>query len=85
VERFVLEEMYFLFCFAAPISKYFTHVPAQASFFYPIYGKLVNLNSGFDICYSVDPTLGNISYIHEVLDHFLFMYEGLVDFEVIWF
>jgi hypothetical protein len=54
-------------------------------FLYPIYGELVNSNFGFDIHYYVDPTVGRIGYIHEILARLLFIYEGLVDFEVIWF
>jgi hypothetical protein len=47
------------------------------------YMAVVNPNSRFDICYYVDPTVGKIGYMHEVLAHFLFIYGGLVDFEVI--
>jgi hypothetical protein len=44
------------------------------------YMEVVNLNSDFDTCYSVDPIVGNISYMHEVLACLLFIYGGLVDF-----
>jgi hypothetical protein len=47
------------------------------------YMAVVNSNSSFDTCYSVEPTVGNIGYMHEVLAHLLFIYGGLVDFEVI--
>jgi hypothetical protein len=60
-------------------------VHAQASLFYPIYGKLVNSNWFLIIFYGVDLTMGKIGYIHEVSARLLFIYEGLVDFAVIWF
>jgi hypothetical protein len=58
---------------------------AQTPLFYPKYGLLVKLNSGFDTCYGVDPIVEKIDYICEVLARLLFMYDGNVDFEVIWF
>jgi hypothetical protein len=84
VERFVLgRNVFFFVFFAAPISKYFTHGLSRPRFLSDIW--TVSSNSGFDICYGVDPTVGKIGYIHEVLARLLFIYEGLVDFEVIWF
>jgi hypothetical protein len=55
---------------------------AQSSFCIR-YMAVVNSNSGFDTCYSVDPTVGKIGYMHEVLALFFFIYGGLVDYEVI--
>jgi hypothetical protein len=40
------------------------------------YMAVVNSNSGFDTCYSVDPTVGKIGYMHEVLAHFFFYLWG---------
>jgi hypothetical protein len=87
VERFVLEEM--CFCFSLqPHFKIFR--PCGCSglvffFLYLIYGQLVNSSSSFHIHYGVDPKVGKICYIHEVLARLLVIYKGWVDFEVIWF
>jgi hypothetical protein len=81
VERFVLGINVFFVCFASPISKYFSYGLSKPHFLSDIW--TINLNSSFDICYGVDPTMGKIGYIHEVLAHLLFIYEDLVDFEVI--
>ena len=35
---------------------------------------VVNLNSSFDTCYNVEPTVGKIGYMHEILAHLLFSY-----------
>jgi hypothetical protein len=77
--------VFFFFSLQPPFQNISPMCLLRPRFFYPIYGQLVNSNSGFDICYGVDPTVGKIGYIHEVLARLLFIYEGLVDFEVIWF
>jgi hypothetical protein len=72
---------WFLF-FANPLLIFLPYVFSNIGFLSDIW-KLVNSNSGLDVCYGDDPTVGRIGYIHKVLARFLFIYGGLVDFEVI--
>jgi hypothetical protein len=69
-------------CFANPLLIFIPYVFPELIFLSNIW-KLVNSNSGLDVCYGDDPTVGRIGYIHEFLAHFLFIYRILVDFGVI--
>jgi hypothetical protein len=71
-----------LLCFANPLLIFRPYVCPDLDFLSDIW-QLVNSNSGLDVCYGDDPTVGRIGYIHEVLARLLFIYGGLVDFEVI--
>jgi hypothetical protein len=84
VESSLWKEMVALFCKPlidiSPLC-----LPRPFFFFFSDIWQLVNSNSGLDVCYGDNPTVGRIGYIHEVLARLLYIYEGLVDFEVIWF
>jgi len=73
-----------LLCFANPLLIFCPYVCPDLSFLSDIW-QLVNSNFGLDVCYGDNPAVGMIVYIHEVLAHLLSIYEGLVDFEVMWF
>jgi hypothetical protein len=68
--------------FANPLLMFLPYVFPNLGFLFDIW-KLVYLNYGIGCCYSIDPTVGMISYMHEVLARLLFIYGVLVDFEVI--
>jgi hypothetical protein len=68
--------------FANPLLMFLPYVFPNLGFLSDIW-KLVDLNSGLGVCYSIDLAMGNIGYMHEFLAHLLFIYGGLVDFEVI--
>ena len=69
-------------CFENPLLIFRSYDFQDLGFLSDIW-QLVNSNSGMDVCYGDDPTMGRIGYIHEVLARLLFIYGGLVDFEVI--
>jgi hypothetical protein len=58
------------------------YVFPDLGFLYNIW-QLVYSNSGLGVYYSIDPTMGKIGYMHEGLANLLFIYGGLIDFEVI--
>jgi hypothetical protein len=69
VEGSLWKEMIVLFC--KSLINIFTFMFAQSSFCIQ-YMAVVNLNSGFDTCYSVDLTVEKFGYMHEVLALFSF-------------
>jgi hypothetical protein len=71
-----------LLCFANPLLLFLPYVFPDLGFLFDIW-KLVNLNSSLDVCYGDEMTERRIDYIHEALACLLFIYGGLVDFEVI--